>query len=69
MTDDTLTTDEAAAALDLTPGTVRGRCLRGQIEATKDDAGRWQIPRSEVKRIRDERWQRYGGTDRRVRAT
>lgn len=65
MTDDTLTTSEVAAALDLRRDTVARRCARGHIDAEKV-GGEWKIPRSEVGRIRDERWRKHGSTTARI---
>lgn len=61
---DPLSTVEAAAALGLTRSAVSRRCKTNQIEATKNDAGEWRIPESEIRRIRNERWEKYGSTDR-----
>lgn len=54
MSSDELTTTEAAAELDIQPGSVKRLCQRGTLTAEK--RGRdWFIPRQEVERYKVER--------------
>ena len=41
---DFYTVDEAAKVLKLTPGRIRQMLRAGDLEGSRDEAGRWRIP-------------------------
>ena len=46
---------EAAEILGVTERTVRNLIVTDQMEASKDDAGMWQITKGELRRVKAER--------------